>query len=104
VPLLTGDEPEEWREYAYYHYYAYPDWHMVKPHYGIRGDRYKLIHYYTLDEWELFDLESDPDEMHSVYRDPQYSDLVRFLKDELEKTRVAEGDTVEMSAPSQHFR
>ncbi len=104
VPLLKGDEPEKWREYAYYHYYAYPDWHMVKPHYGIRCDRYKLIHYYTLDEWELFDLERDPDEMHSVYPDPEYSDLVSFLKEELERTRVAEGDTVEMSAPSRHYR
>jgi arylsulfatase A-like enzyme len=104
VPLLKGEEPEEWRQYAYYHYYAYPDWHMVKPHYGIRSDRYKLIHYYTIDEWELFDLEKDPDEMKSVYDDPGYSDLSGFLKTELEKTRVAEGDTVEMSAPSGHFR
>jgi arylsulfatase A-like enzyme len=104
VPLLQGRVPEEWREYAYYHYYAYPDWHMVKPHYGIRSDRYKLIHYYTIDEWELFDLETDPDEMSSVYDDPDYSDLLGFLKTELKKTRVAEGDTVEMAAPSRHYR
>ncbi len=100
VPLLTGQEPEEWRKYVYYHYYAYPDWHMVRPHYGIRSDRYKLIHYYTIDEWELFDLEKDPDEMKSVYKEPEYKDLLSFMKKELEATRVAEGDTVEMSAPA----
>jgi arylsulfatase A-like enzyme len=104
VPLLRGEEPENWREYAYYHYYAYPDWHMVRPHYGIRSDRYKLIHYYTIEEWELFDLEKDPDEMRSVYSEPEYQDLLSFMKAELEKTRIAEGDTVEMSAPSRHFR
>jgi len=104
VPLLMGEEPETWREYAYYHYYAYPDWHMVRPHYGIRSDRYKLIHYYTIEEWELFDLENDPDEMRSVYSEPEYKDLLSFMKAELEKTRIAEGDTVEMSAPSRHFR
>jgi arylsulfatase A-like enzyme len=103
VPLLRGEDPGDWREYAYYHYYAFPDWHMVKPHYGIRSDRHKLIHYYTIDEWELFDLSRDPDEMNSVYSHPDYSDLVSFLKTELDRTRVAEGDTVAMSAPSGHF-
>jgi arylsulfatase A-like enzyme len=104
MPLLRGEDPGDWREYAYYHYYAFPDWHMVKPHYGIRSDRYKLIHYYTIDEWELFDLGKDPDEMNSVYSHPDYHDLVSFLKTELDRTRVAEGDTVELSAPSGHFR
>ncbi len=34
---------------------------MVKHHYGISTERYKLIHYYyDLDEWELFDLQKDP--------------------------------------------
>ena len=104
VPLLKGEDPAGWRQYAYYHYYAYPDWHMVRPHYGIRSDRYKLIHYYTIEEWELFDLEKDPDEMMSVYADPDYRDLVSFLKEELGRVRVAEGDTLELQAPSKHFR
>jgi hypothetical protein len=78
--------------------------HMVKPHYGIRSDRHKLIHYYTIDEWELFDLSQDPDEMNSVYSRPDYLDLVSFLKTELDSTRIAEGDTVGLSAASGHFR
>jgi hypothetical protein len=42
--------------------------------------------------------------MNSVYSHPDYSDLVSFLKTELDRARVAEGDTVAMSAPSGHFR
>ena len=49
---------DNWRDGLYYHYYEYPGFHMVKRHYGVRTDRYKLIHfYYDIDEWELYDLE-----------------------------------------------
>ena len=37
-----------------------PAVHAVARHYGVRSQRYKLIHYYDLGEWELFDLERDP--------------------------------------------
>ncbi len=63
-------------------------------HYGIRTDRYKLIHFYPhsrrpdMDEWELFDLEKDPSEMKSVYDDPAYSDVVTRLKQQLEQLRT----------------
>ena len=99
VPLLKGEEPENWREYAYYHYIVYPDYHMVKPHYGIRSDRYKLIHYYTIDEWEMFDLEEDPNEMKNVYSEPEYKDIVNSMKKELTRVKKAEGDTLEISVP-----
>ena len=40
----------------YYHYYEYPYYHHVQPHYGIRTERYKLIHfYYDIDKWELWE-------------------------------------------------
>ncbi len=104
VPLLKGETVEEWRDVAYYHYLAYPDWHMVHPHYGIRSDRYKLIHYYTLNEWELFDLEKDPDEMVSVYSDPEYSLIASKMIEQLQKERIALGDTVEIKATSRYHR
>ena len=57
------------REAVYYHYYEYPKWHKVQPHYGIRTERYKLIHfYYSMDEWELYDLQRDPNEMNNIYK------------------------------------
>ncbi|MFW5831785.1 MAG: sulfatase [Prolixibacteraceae bacterium] len=104
VPLLKNEKPNNWRDVAYYHYYAWPDWHMVQPHYGIRSDRYKLIHFYTTDEWELFDLKNDPDEMQNVYSSPDYSDIVSTMTEKLKKERIAIGDTVELTATSKYHR
>ena len=67
VPLLKGENPADWRKSLYYHYYEYPAEHMVKRHYGVRTDRYKLIHFYNdIDDWELYDLKNDPNEMHDL--------------------------------------
>lgn len=79
LPLLRGQEVE-WRDALYYHYYEYPGIHAVKRHYGVRTARYKLIHfYYDVDEWELYDLERDPQEMRNVIAQPEY----RAVKEEL---------------------
>lgn len=66
VPLFAGTTPADWPRSMYYHYYEFAPPHWVLPNYGIRTDRYKLIHYYTVNQWELFDLERDPDEMESL--------------------------------------
>lgn len=87
VPVLRGQTPADWRKSIYYHYYEYPAVHCTPRHYGVRTDRYKLIHYYGLGEWELFDLEKDPEEMRSVYTDPAYASVVRELKEELTRLR-----------------
>ena len=50
VPLLKGEKNLEWRSSVYYHYYEYPDAHRVRPHYGVRTERYKLIHYPTVED------------------------------------------------------
>ena len=105
LPLLRNNgRVSNWREQVYYHYYAYPDWHMVRPHYGIRTERYKLIHHYSIDEWELFDLEKDPDEMMNVYANPEYSDIVSMMSSRLEKERITVGDTVMLKATSTYRR
>lgn len=87
VPLLKGQTPSDWRKSIYYHYYEFFSdrgaSHAVRRHYGVRTDRYKLIHFYNEDEWELFDLQKDPNEMRSVYADPANADLVKDLKAEL---------------------
>lgn len=87
VPLLKGQTPDDWRKSIYYQYYEFPGWHDVQRHYGVRTDRYKLVYYYLIDEWELFDLEKDPHELKSVYDDPAYADTVTELKAELERLR-----------------
>ncbi|SHE81718.1 Arylsulfatase A [Mariniphaga anaerophila] len=80
----NGKKPDNWRKATYYHYYEYPSWHSVKRHYGIRTERYKLIHFYNdVDEWELYDMLEDPQEMTNIYNDPKYKDVVKELKKEL---------------------
>jgi arylsulfatase A-like enzyme len=93
-PLLRGRTPVDWRKAVYYHYYEFPAVHSVKRHYGVRTERYKLIHFYNdIDEWELYDLQSDPDEMRNVYNDPAYEDTVKELTAELKRLREKYKDT-----------
>ncbi|MCE1200051.1 MAG: sulfatase, partial [Marinilabiliales bacterium] len=55
---LVAGKTKKWRDAVYYTYYEYPSVHMVKRHYGVATQRYKLMHfYYDIDEWELYDLE-----------------------------------------------
>lgn len=88
VPVLEGNTPSDWRKSMYYHYYEFPAVHSVRRHYGVRTDRYKLIYFYNINEWELYDLEKDPREMHSVYDDPAYAEIQADLKDQLTKLRA----------------
>jgi arylsulfatase A-like enzyme len=81
-PLLTGTVSEDWRSSIYYHYYEHGG-HGVPRHEGVRTERYKLIHYYTDNIWEFFDLEKDPKEMYSRYDDPSYEPEINRLKKEL---------------------
>ena len=83
VPLLKGEKPP-WRDSIYYHYYAYPSVHMVAKHNGVRTDRYKLMHFYQFDQWELYDLETDPDELTNQYANPEYANVVAKMKTRLE--------------------
>lgn len=94
LSLMTG-EHENWeREAAYYHYYEYPGFHMVKRHYGIVTEEYKLVHfYYDIDEWELYDRKNDPQEMKNVYHDPKYQNIVQDLTEKLKELRVMYQDS-----------
>ena len=88
VSLLKGENPEDWRKSFYYQYYEGPPAeHSVAEHYGVTDGRYKLIHYHKLNQWELFDLVNDPDEMQSVYGQPDYAGHRQRLTDELKRLR-----------------
>jgi arylsulfatase A-like enzyme len=90
---------DEVREAVYYHYYEYPKWHMVQPHYGIRTKRFKLIHfYYSMDEWELYDLDNDPDEMNNLYGQSKYKKLTKRLKKKLKALQVKYKDDMSLEA------
>ncbi len=89
VSLLQGNPAADWRKSFYYHYYEYPAPHHVRPHYGVVTDRYKLVHFYTPDVnyWELFDRETDPLELKSVYGDPKYAEARTELHEEVKRLR-----------------
>ena len=93
VPLLKGETPENWRKSIYYHYFEFPGAHAVQRHNGVRTERYKLINYYQLGEKELFDLELDPQEMKSVYNDPEYANIQTTLEQELSSLKPYYQDT-----------
>lgn len=78
----------EWRDALYYHYYEYPHgWHYVNKHDGIRTKRYKLIHFYQMDVYELYDLKKDPNEVNNLYGNDDYQQLADSLKTELQQIR-----------------
>ena len=82
--ILEGNTPSDWQEAMYYHYYEFPYWHHVQPHYGIRTQKYTLAHfYYNIDVWELYDLEKDPEQLNNIINDPQYTNVIKDLKAQL---------------------
>ncbi len=108
-PLLEGNPPNDWRTSIYYSYHE-NSWalankdkdarsdpsfefftpHRVGPHRGIRTSRHKLIEYYGEDMtyWELFDLESDANELKNLYENPTLSPVTYRLKQELSALRA----------------
>ncbi len=94
VPVLQGNTPADWRKEHYYHYYEYPGYHMVKRHYGISTERYKLIHYYyDIDEWELYDIKVDPLELKNVYDDPAYASVREDMHKRLKNIMIKYNDS-----------
>lgn len=93
--LLNGKRTI-WRDAIYYSYYGYPVVHMVKRHYGIRTDQYKLIHFYNdIDEWEMYDLKKDPEEMNNIYNDPAYITIRKKMRSQLNELRKKYKDSDE---------
>ncbi|HMU47781.1 MAG TPA: sulfatase [Chitinophagaceae bacterium] len=86
-PLITGERKKLSRKYLYYHYYEFVRDHTVIPHLAIRSDRYKLIYFYTANEWELYDLLNDPEEQTNLISSHQHKKIIEQLKKELLKLR-----------------
>ncbi|MBF6628904.1 MAG: sulfatase [Proteiniphilum sp.] len=79
----TGRTPDDWRRSLYYHYYEFPGFHSVRAHYGVKTERYKLIHFYGEQHWELYDLENDPYETDNIYGKRGTEQITRGLRKEL---------------------
>ncbi|MDG1944025.1 MAG: sulfatase [Halioglobus sp.] len=87
LPLFKADPPP-WDRDLYYHFYENPGFHGVARHYGVRTQRYKLLYYYQNDEWELFDLVTDPADQVNLYGKPGYTKITQDLKKRLQKLQV----------------
>ena len=92
-PLFRGRSPENWRKVFYYHYYENPGAHNVARHYGVTDGRYKLIHFYQLEgreinDWELYDLENDPNELNNLYGQREYAQVQRQKLNQIKRLRT----------------
>jgi arylsulfatase A-like enzyme len=83
VPIVTGKKKFFDRPYLYYHYYEFSRDHTVIPHLGIRGEQYKLIYFYTVNEWEFYDMKNDPDEQHNLISSKTYQKIIQQYKAQL---------------------
>jgi len=87
VPLVTGKQTVLPRKNLYYHFYEYKADHTVLQHLGVRGERYKLIYFYPVNEWELYDLKTDSQELINVVNVPEYQKILKEMKAILLKLR-----------------
>jgi arylsulfatase A-like enzyme len=93
VPILTGKQQNLQRKNLYYHFYEYKADHTVLQHLGIRGERYKLIYFYPVKEWELYDLQTDPQEQHNLINAASHKSIIEKMKKELVLLRKQYEDT-----------
>lgn len=110
---LTAEPDAPTHDAVYYRYYEHDDfWHKVMAHYGVRTERYKLIHFYNdglglpgspgstyPPEWELYDLAEDPDELRNLYGDPRYREVRETLEERLRQLQAELGDEPYASRP-----
>jgi len=87
VTLFKGGRPPDWRTAMYYRYYHDPGDHNTRAHYGVRTETQKLIYYWKKDQWECYDLTTDPNEVKNIYADPAAQETVAKLKVELARLR-----------------
>jgi arylsulfatase A-like enzyme len=96
LPLAEGKSNVPWRKDWLYEYYEYPGFENVRPCRGVRTERYKLIHFFIEpEEFELYDLQADPDERNNLYGKAGYEELTAHLKERLAALRAETHDTYE---------
>lgn len=97
-PLLRGEPaPADWRQSFYYRYYELGT-HNVAAHEAVVTADHKLIHYTArlnnerkreaINEWDLIDLQLDPNELRSFYAAPSHAEIRTRLEQELQRLRV----------------
>lgn len=105
-PDLLGSPGQPPAAGVYYRYWEHDDkFHRAPAHYGYRTERYKIIYFYNdglgipgtgpftyPPEWELYDMQEDPDELRNVYDDPAYAEIREDLKAQMWLEQARLGD------------
>ncbi len=101
VPVFKGQRPADWRTAFYYRYYHDPGDHNTRAHYGIRTPSHKLIYFWKKDQWEMYDLLADPQELKNLYADPSRQEVAQLLKTQLAalKKQVRDDDQFASQQP-----
>lgn len=89
VPMIENgcQASSSWRDAVYYAYYENAAVHQVPRHDGVRTDQYKLMFFPRTRQWQLFDLQSDPNELTSLHDEPAYAAIFEGLKKRYEDLR-----------------
>ncbi|MCU1538463.1 MAG: Choline-sulfatase [Humibacillus sp.] len=114
-PSVTRRDSERDRstEGFYYRYWMHDDRsHQVGAHYGYRTHRHTLIFFYNdglglpgcssrrfAQEWELYDLKADPDELVNVADDPAHAQVRAELEARMWLAQRAVGDEPDPDQP-----
>lgn len=92
MPLIE-QRPVDWRQDFLYEYYEYPAVHCVRPHRGVRNPRWKLIEFWREPrEYELYDLQADPQEQRNLATDPAHAQTLAQLRTRLAELRTQYDD------------
>ena len=88
--LVVAGDPE-WRKAWFYHYNYEQQFPYTPNVRGVRTDRWKLIRYPHGDggpdrhQGELYDLASDPEELHNLIAEPGHDELISSLRSQLDQ-------------------
>ena len=96
LPVLL-DSSKKIHDSLYYAYYEIGE-HAVPQHFGVRTETHKLFFLPATNEWQMFDLVNDPNEMTNIYDLPNYSEIRIKLHDEYDRLRKLY-DTPELKQP-----
>lgn len=84
LPILRNQPVPNWRDRAFYEYYWEYDFPQTPTMFAVRTNRYKYIfNYGNWDTNELYDLQTDPDEINNLIRSPQHQSVAQQLREEL---------------------
>ncbi len=88
LPLLKGEDPADWRHAVLVEYFSDTVFPRMKQmgYEAVRGERWKYIHFTDQQGMdELYDLQSDPYELHNLVDNPDSAGELAEMKGELKQ-------------------